>query len=798
MKKTCVLSAVSLFAAFLLSAEANNILAGQYRQTSSGVTTSLYSMDIEVRFITPEIVRIYKTPENSQYVKKSYTVVRQPEQVNLNVSRQGETVLMKSASLQVSLHTETGRITFFAPDGTQLFTEKDYGAQFSRFDDAGKKTCTVRQAFLLDRDEAIYGLGQQQIGELNQRNSKVWLKQRYLYACIPIFQSIKGYGIFWDNYSATTFNDNPQELSLESQVGECIDYYFMYGKTADGVIARIRELTGQSPLYPLWTYGFWQSRERYKTQQELTDVLDKYRELDIPLDGIIQDWQYWGGDSLWNAMDFLNPGFADPQAMIDHVHRQKAHIMISVWASFGPKTKPYKDMERLNALLPFDTWPLRSGVKPYDPYNEQARDLYWDYMNKGLFSKGIDAWWLDSTEPDHHNEKETDYDLPTAMGTYRSVVNLFPLMTNMGVYEHQRAVTSEKRVFLLTRCAFAGQQRYAAQTWSGDVQSDWATFKKQVPTGLNFSLSGIPYWNTDIGGFFLWDYENGVNNKAYHELYTRWFQYATFTPMQRSHGSGVKKEIWYFGKRGDWAFDSEEKYINLRYRLLPYLYSTAWDVTSNAGSFLRALFMDFRDDRRTHNIGNEYMFGKSFLVIPVTDPMYVTGEGKKWKNPKEDFSRIKTQEVYLPAGVKWIDFWTGEILEGGQIISRETPIDIIPLYVKAGSIIPWGPKVQYATEKKWDNLEIRIYPGASSEFILYEDENDNYNYEKGICSTIRFQWNDKDKTLVIGDRQGGFPGMLKNRKFNIIVVDRQNGVGDQLSPSGKSVSYAGKRKLIKI
>ena len=456
-------------------------------------------------------------------------------------------------------------------------------------------------------------------------------------------------------------------------------------------------------------------------------------------------------------------------------------------------------MEKINALFNFKTWPADGGVKVYDAYNEKARDIYWKHLNKGLFSKGIDAWWTDSTEPDHLDVQERDFDIPTAMGTYRSVVNAFPLMSNKGVYEHQRAVTSDKRVYLLTRCAFAGQQRYAANTWSGDVMCNWETFRKQIPTGLNFSLSGIPYWNTDIGGFFNWPYHGGAENKAYHELYTRWFQYGTFLPMQRSHGSGVKKEIYNLGKKGDWVYDSEEKYINLRYALLPYLYSTGWQVTDNAGSFLRALFMDFNEDKKVHTISNQYMFGKAFLVTPVTRNMYVFSDKEQWKDPYEDFSKTGTQDVYLPKGTKWFDFWTGEVLNGGQMVTKEVPIDIIPLYVRAGSIVPFGPKVQYSTEKKWNNLEIRIYPGADGEFVLYEDENDNYNYEKGVYSTIKFTWDDANRTLNIADREGTFPGMLKSRKFNIVVVDKENGTGSaQSTKFTKSVSYGGKKKSVKL
>ena len=796
MKFYLKISSILVAAAFLSTLP---VEAQTFRQTKQGITGTTQGMDIEIQFVSPEIVRVVKAPEGRSFTKKSLSVVKSPESMSVTTEKKGETVSLKSNAVRVDFNVGTGRISFFDKQGKALFTEKDYGAQFTPFNDAGNPTFSVRQAFLLDKDEAIYGLGQQQVDDLNQRNHKHFMRQRALYASVPIIQSTKGYGMFWDNYSPTTYTDNPQEMSFDSEVGECMDYYFMYGGNADGVIAQIRDLTGQAPMYPLWTFGFWQSRERYKSQQETMEVVDKYRELGIPLDGIIQDWQYWGPNSNWNSMNFDNPEFPDPQKMIGHVKKKNAKIMISIWASFGPDTNPYKDLEKINALFNFKTWPADGGVKAYDAYNEKARDIYWEHLNKGLFSKGIDAWWTDSTEPDHLDVQERDFDIPTAMGTYRSVVNAFPLMSNKGVYEHQRAVTSDKRVYLLTRCAFAGQQRYAANTWSGDVMCNWETFRKQIPTGLNFSLSGIPYWNTDIGGFFNWPYHGGAENKAYHELYTRWFQYGTFLPMQRSHGSGVKKEIYNLGKKGDWVYDSEEKYINLRYALLPYLYSTGWQVTDNAGSFLRALFMDFNEDKKVHTISNQYMFGKAFLVTPVTRNMYVFSDKEQWKDPYEDFSKTGTQDVYLPKGTKWFDFWTGEALNGGQLVTKEVPIDIIPLYVRAGSIVPFGPKVQYSTEKKWNNLEIRIYPGADGEFVLYEDENDNYNYEKGAYSIIKFTWDDAKRTLNIADREGTFPGMLKSRKFNIVVVDKENGTGSvQSTKFTKSVSYGGKKKSVKL
>lgn len=466
---------------------------------------------------------------------------------------------------------------------------------------------------------------------------------------------------------------------------------------------------------------------------------------------------------------------------------------------FGPWTEMYQKMDSLKALLHFETWPPKAGVKPYDPFNPTARDMYWAEMKKNIFDLGMDGWWLDSTEPDHLEIKDKDFDTPTYLGSFRRVHNAFPLMSNKGVYEHQRATTSDKRVFLLTRSSFLGQQRYASHSWSGDVVSTWEVMKKQLAAGLNYSLCGIPYWNTDLGGFFAWKYNNNVHNIAYHELHVRWYQWGAFQPIMRSHNSSpVAVEIYQFGKKGDWAYDALEKYTHLRYRLLPYLYSTSWEVTNKAGSIIRPLMMDFPKDKKVLEMDTEYMFGRNFLVRPVTDSLY-TWQDNKQNGYQKNMNKIGKTDVYLPAGAQWVDFWTGKSLKGGQTIQREVPIDIMPVYVRAGSILPWGPAVQYSTEKKWDNLTLRIYPGADAEFTLYEDEFDNYNYEKGAYTTIAMKWNDKDRTLTINDRQGNYKGMLKNRKFNIIIVEPGKGCGDgDATTFDQSVSYKGKRVGLKL
>lgn len=796
MKNTSIkrksVSAVLLGLFFFSSLPAQN-----FQKTTTGVKTTLQSMEVEVQFFSPSIVRVKKWPEGVPFKKESLSVIKTPQETALTVNKQGDVVSMKSDKLEVTLNLLTGKVSYLDLAGKVLFTEKDYGTQFTPTLDVKKESFTVRQAFLLGKDEAIYGLGQIQNGKLNQRGQKIILKNENTKITIPFFQSIKGYGIFWDNYAPTTFTDNPQETSFES-LADNSDYYFMLGKNADCVVKQMRELTGHSPMIPLWGFGYLQSRERYKTQFETVEVLKKYRDLQVPIDGIIQDWRYWGQDSTWNAMQFDKITFPRPQAMVDSIHKMNGKLMIVAWPGFGPNTNQYKEFKGKNMLIKFDTWPPNSGTTPYDVYNPEARSIYWDYLNKGVFSFNTDGWWLDSTEPDHINVKPADFDQPTHLGSYNSVVNAFPLQHIKGVYENQRKTTSDKRVFILTRSAFAGQQRYGANSWSGDVVSTWETLQNQVPAALNFSMSGLPYWNADIGGFFLWRYNsnNALKLKSYHELYLRWLQFGTFTPMMRSHGTDAPREIYQFGKRGERSFDVIEKYIQFRYRLLPYIYSTAHTVSSESQSFMRALVMDFPGDEKVQNMTDQYMFGSSIMVAPVLKSMYVSKTDNK---ETENYSDIKPREVYLPKGTEWYDFWTGEKLQGGQEVEKAAPIDIIPLYIKAGSILPWGPKVQYSTEKNWDKLEIRVYPGANGEFSLYEDENDNYNYEKGAFTTITLKWNDQSKTLTIGERKGSFKGMLKNRTFNFVLVDKQNGIGNNPAIKfTKTITYNGKTKTVKF
>ena len=792
-----------------------------FQKTNQGIKTVINGNTVEIQFYSPSIVRVIKYPEGKSFSKESLSVILKPAKTAFSISKNDNNIILKSDQLNVSLNSVSGNVTFADTSQKILLKEKPDGIKFEPFDDSGVSTYSVYQAFSLDKDEPIYGLGQHQRGDLDQRNQKYHMEQGNSEDAVTFFQSVKGYGLYWDNYSPTEYVDDANGTSFKSIVGDGADYYFMFGGNADGVIGKMRELTGKAPMFPLWTYGFWQSRERYKSQNEMVNVVRKYRELGVPLDGIIQDWQYWGNNYLWNAMEFLNPEFSNPQKMVEDVHALNAHMIISIWSSFGPQTKPYKEMDKKGMLFNITTWPesgsetwppnadYPSGVRVYDAYNPEARDIYWKYANKGLFATGIDGWWMDSTEPDHLQIKPGDYDTKTYLGSFRKVRNAYPLMTVGGVYDHQRQTTSDKRVFILTRSAFAGQQRYGANTWSGDTGSSWETLRNQITAGLNFTLTGIPHWNSDIGGFFAGayntssDYGSGSKNPLYQELYVRWIQFGTFNAMMRSHGTDVPREIDHFGKKGEPIYDAIAKFINLRYSLLPYIYSTSWDVTNRQSSFMRALFMDFVTDKKVWDIKDEYMFGKSILVAPVVEAHYTpekivkVNEESGWnkqeskENSKKnniDFTAEKSRQVYLPEGSAWYDYWTNEKVNGGQQISRKTTIDMIPLYIKAGAIIPFGPQVQYADEKKWENLEMKIYPGADGSFVLYEDEFDNYNYEKGAFTEIEFIWNDKLNKLTISNRKGQYNGMLSNRNFTIILP---NG-------SKKNVNYSGKKTEVKF
>ncbi|MBR4434305.1 MAG: DUF5110 domain-containing protein [Bacteroidaceae bacterium] len=771
------------------------------------LSATAVAQDVKVEFFTPSIVHIVKGQPT-----KTLVVTAEPEPIE--VKHRGN--VWQSAELTVRQDAK-GNLTFLTAKGKVLLREK---------------TCDVseaRQTFTLDKDEAIYGLGTIQNGKMNRRGERKRMEQSNLEDFQNVLQSIKGWGIYWENYSPTLFEDNTEGMTFDAEVGEGIDYYFMYGGSADGVIAQMRHLSGDVPMFPLWTFGYWQSKERYKTARETEGIVDQYRALEVPLDGIIQDWQYWGSNYLWNAMDFLAEDFSNGRQMIDNVHKKHAHFMISIWASFGPMTQQFRELNEKGLLLPIETWPQSgishvwppmmdypSGVKVYDAFHPEARAIYWKHL-KRLFDYGTDAWWMDSTDPDFFNPKESDYEHPVYGGTWRSQRNAFPLETVKGIYLSQREDYSEsgKRVFIMTRSSFAGQQHYGSNMWSGDVNSSWDMLRKQIPAGLSYSLTGNPNFNTDIGGFFCGSYNtrgggSAPRNPQFQELYVRWMQYGLFCPVFRSHGADAPREIWQFGKKGEPVYDAIEKQIRLRYRLIPYLYSTAWQVTSNNDSYMRPLFADFSSDKKVWDMTDEFLFGHSILAAPIVEPQYteeriirtnaMTGwdrqEAREQRNEggDVDWSATKTATKYLPKGTSWYDFWTGKRYKGGQTVTIETMLDRVPMFVRAGSILPLGPEMQYVGEKSWDDLEIRIYPGADGTFTLYEDEGDSYNYERGQYSEIRFTWDDSARRLTIAPRQGSYEGMLATRQFRLILVSPNAAA----QPKTETVTYTGQELTVKL
>jgi alpha-D-xyloside xylohydrolase len=590
--------------------------------------------------------------------------------------------------------------------------------------------------------------------------------------------------------------------SLWSQVGDGIDYYFVYGPELDTVVGGYRRLTGQAPMMPSWAYGLWQSREHYQSATDLTDALQGYRTRNAPIDNIVQDWQYWL-PSQWGSHQFDPARYPDPAGMIKTIHdTYHARFMISVWPKFYTgianftalnATPGYLYQPNLTEMKKDFVYVNTPGTTPsftfYDAFNAGARNLYWSQINSNLFSKSVDAWWMDATEPEVVEGPFTSVDSqvntnqthmnPTALGSGSRMLNAFSLVNSQAVYEGQRAAAANQRVFILTRNGFAGQQRYAAASWSGDISSTWTALKKQIPAGLGFSVSGMPYWTLDSGGFavpprFAAATPTAADTAEWRELNTRWFEYATFLPILRIHGQAPLREIWQFGGDTSTAYQAMLKFDRLRYRLLPYIYSLAGAVTQHAGTLMRPLVMDFRSDAAARKISDQYMFGPALLVSPITS------------------YNARSRSVYLPAAAGWYDFWTGAYASGGATVSAAAAFDSIPVYARAGSIIPVGPELQYTGEKPADPITLFLYAGADGSFDLYEDQGLTYDYEHGEFSTIPLHWNDATRTLTIGARSGTFAGMLASRTFQVVLISPSKAVGFSFTPlPDKTVTYTG-------
>jgi alpha-D-xyloside xylohydrolase len=742
------------------------------RRAEAAVATQAGVMRLQVW--SDRVIRVTYAPGTKLPTDKSLSVIGKPARTTWSLAETPDAVALETKSLQARVDRTTGAVGFYDLKGNPILQETADGKEVP----PAAGGTGVQQSFVLAPDERIYGLGQHQSGIWNYRGTTVHLQQRNMEVAVPVLVSSKGYGMLWDNPAVTDVEvgvkDNEGVVRWTSEAGKAVDYYFMYGPTADGVIQDYRALTGAAPMMGRWLWGFWQCKERYASQQELTNVVVEYRKRNVPLDGIIQDWQYWPKNG-WGSHALDPARYPDPVAMLKDLHAMHAHVMISVWPKFDPGTSNFKELERAGALYA----PTVPSVYPkgqqkwYDAFNPVARRIYWKEIANELFKLGIDGWWLDASEPELSGKWGEFRKFQTALGPGADVFNAYPLMHTTGVYQGQRAATAQKRVCILTRSAWAGQQRNAAITWSGDIRGKWDVLAKQIPAGLNFSISGIPYWNTDIGGFF----GAKPTDKKYQELFTRWFQFGAFCPMFRVHGTTAPKELWRWDEPTQKIW---ETCVDLRYRLLPYIYSVSWQVTSDGGTMMRPLMMDFAGDPQALDIGDQYLFGPALMVCPVTQP------------------GATNRSIYLPGQNAWYDFWTGKREAGGQRADAAAPIETIPLFVHAGAILPMGPVVQYAAEKPAAPLEIRIYRGADGAFTLYDDEGDNYNYEKGKYSTISLAWNDAAGTLTIGPRQGKFPGMVKERAFRIVFVDEGHGSGvAETESADQIVKYTGKTLVVK-
>ena len=655
-----------------------------------------------------------------------------------------------------------------------------------------------RLYFDFDEDEGVYGLGQAEDGVYNYRHHTQYLYQHNMRIPMPMFVSDKGYGILFDATCLMTFNDTEVGSYMFFDAIPQLSYYVIAGDDLDEIIDGFRYLTGQAAMLPKWAYGYIQSKEQYYTADELADVVKKYRELQVPLDCVVQDWNSWEKDQ-WGQKSLDPNRYANMRERADEIHAMGAHTMVSVWPNMNTGTPNHTEL--------FDAGYMLNDYATYDAFDEKAREIYWKQAKEGLFDQGFDSWWCDSTEPfsgpdwsgDIKREPWVRYQLVgTEHKKYLDAekANAYALVHAKGIYENQRRTREDMRVLNLTRSGYASGQKYAAMLWSGDITASWDVMRRQIAEGLNMAMSGYPYWTLDIGGFFtvgkkwqnrgcscntdptgrwFWKgrYDEGVHDKGFCELYTRWIQMGCFLPMFRSHGTDTPREIWNFGSKGTMFYDAIEKYIKLRYRLMPYIYSLAGDVVLHNGTIMRSLLFDFSEDKRAAGMATQFMFGRSLLVCPVLQPMYYEAES----TPLDE---EKTWKVYLPAGTAWYDFYTGVRYDGGQEILADAPLDTMPLYVRAGSVIPMTSGLQYAMEKNDAPLELHVYPGADGTFTLYDDAGNDYAYEQGEYAQIPLHYDEAAGTLTIGERTGSYRGMEGQIRYEVYAgnVKKSQGVYD--------------------
>jgi len=713
---------------------------------------------IEVRVLSPSILKIAKAKNDSLLAIPSLVAANSLyDSIYYEVSYKDGEVSIATDSLSLRVSLKTGQCIFYDSKGNILLREGE-------FDIRGT---SVTQCFSLNKEEAIYGLGQHKIPYLNLRKQKIDLVQLNTVVSNPVILSVRGYGLYWDNYSKSLFDDTGESTRFSSKVADKIQYFFIKGRNFDSIISGYRHLTGKVPMLPKWAFGYIQSRNRYKNRKQLMDVVRKQRKLGIPLDAIILDYYHWG-DHGFGSMVFDKEDFPNAMDMIEELHsKYHCKLIVSVWPTFNKVADNWKLFNDRDFLL----YKFFDFGYVYDAFNPEAGKLYAGLVKKNYLDKGVDAIWFDATEPEqisNHGNVECHF------GKLDKYSNLYSYFDMKNVFQNYAG--GNKRPIVLTRSAFAGQQQFGSIIWSGDIKTTFKSLAQQIPSGLNFCMTGIPYWNTDIGGYLGGD----PNNQDYRELFVRWFQYGSFTPFFRAHGrrepintrSG-ENELWSYGKQAQKILT---KYVELRYRLLPYTYTMSHKVSSDGYTLMRALPFDFLYDKNVYNINDEFMFGNDILVCPVVK------------------ANALNRKVYLPSNTYWYDFWTNGKFNGGETVVADAPIEKIPLFVRAGSIIPIYATVRdYANDKSSEDMEIRVYSGADGTFSLYEDEGVNCNYKDGKYSEIKMVYIDCEKSFTLMPRDGSFPGMARKRNVFVSYVD-----GSGSAPIVKKILYSGNKVNVRF
>lgn len=787
LKTICI---ITLFAFFAKGTHAQSSILS-YKKEKDGVSFVLNNGLMKIRVCSDDIVQIKFTSLpafpvfNSLVVNNSFSTPTE-----FQISEKGGNIIISTKKLNIQVDKTNYAISYYNKAG-ELITSEDNvsNKKMEAQTVAGIPTYSCSTSFISPKDEALFGLGCHPVdtGAMNYKGRNQDMTIKYLTGAIPVLLSSKGFGLYWDNYASSNFygaESNNTKFKYVSESGKQVNYYFFYGPDFDHIIDLYRQTTGRAPMFPKWAFGLFQSQDRYMSQSEIITVKDNYRNNHIPVDAIVQDWYYWDPLPIGSHV-MKQERYPNPKALVDELHKANLHAMISIWPVFGTGTPNFDALKKMGGLtsVTWDNVVTHTFDTYYDAHNPAAREMYWRQAADSLILRdGWDAWWVDQCEPDNGALLDERRKADFSVGKGIDYFNTYSLEHSKGLYKGWRRDVKDKRAFLLIRQAFAGQQRNATTLWSSDIFCSFDAFKVQVPQGINACASGIPYWTSDIGGYhYNWTAADWSQPDK-QELFTRWFQFGAFCPIFRIHGKGERA---LFSK--NWSAETKKTllaYDQLRYRLLPYIYSLAGSVTHDNYTIMRALSFDFRNDPKVYDIPDQYMFGPAFLVNPVTEQLYTGENAKKGKT---------TREVYLPKAATWYDFWTGKKFAGGQTMAVSVPINTMPLYVKAGSIIPMGPVMEYATERKADTLEIRIYKGANGQFKLYEDENDNYQYEKGKYANIIFKWNDQAQQLTISDTKGSFNGMLQKRVFNVVLVDGAHGSGIAASAKfDKEVLYTGK------